>query len=58
MSPLVTLDQLWQLAHTWYSTRLSADSRRPGPGEMVSIFATIGLEGDFWDPRADAFSQE
>ncbi len=54
--PLVDLAQLWQLAVTWYATRLSADARRPAPGEMVSIFAGIGLEGPFWDPAADHWS--
>ena len=34
---------------------LTVESRRPGPDEMVSIFASIGLEGSFWDPRADRF---
>lgn len=53
--PLVTMGQLWELAVTWYSTRLDAESRRPGPTEMVQIFQGLGLEGDFWDPRADGF---
>jgi hypothetical protein len=53
LRPLVTLQQLWILAVTWYGSRLTIDSRRPGPDEMVSIFASIGLEGPFWDPKAD-----
>ncbi len=53
--PIIDLDQLWQLSTTWYGNRLTIDSRRPGPNEMVSIFATIGLEGPFWDPQADIF---
>jgi hypothetical protein len=53
--PIIDLDQLWQLADTWYGNRLTVDSRRPGPDEMVSIFAAIGLEGPFWDPQADIF---
>ena len=55
LRPLVTIDQLWTLATTWYSTRLQADSRRPQPDEMRQIFTGIGLEGDFWDPKADTF---
>ena len=55
MNPLVTLDQLWEMAVTWYSTRLQADSRRPKPDEVCKIFAGIGLQGDFWDPRSDNF---
>jgi len=53
--PLVTMDQLWELATTWYSTRLQEDSRRPKPDEMRKIFASIGLQGDFWDPQFDNF---
>ena len=55
MRPLVTIDQLWALATTWYSTRLQEVSRRPNPDEMRGIFAGLGLNGDFWDPRADRF---
>ena len=51
--PFVTIPQLWALSTTWYSSRLEADSRRPKPDEMRSIFAGIGLRGDFWDPLAD-----
>lgn len=53
--PVVRMDQLWQLATTWYATRLEPDARRPGPDEMRSIFERIGLGGDFWDPLADNF---
>ena len=51
--PLVSLDQLWFLAKTWYENRLTVDSRRPAPEEMGRIFARIGLTGPFWDPTAD-----
>ena len=54
--PLVSLDQLWQLAMTWYSNRLTIESRRPGPDEMVKIFSEIGLEGSFWDPKSDQWA--
>jgi len=51
--PLVSLDQLWRLAVVWYENRLTVESRRPGPDEMVSVFGSMGLTGPFWDPRAD-----
>lgn len=54
--PIVRMDQLWRLAVTWYATRLELVSRRPAATEMRSIFASIGLEGDFWDPTADTFA--
>ncbi len=50
------MDQLWGLADAWYSTRLLPESRRPDPEEMVRIFADLGLDDPFWDPRADSFS--
>jgi hypothetical protein len=53
--PTVRMEQLWQLAVTWYATRLEPDSRRPGPSEMRGIFSGLGLYGDFWDPQSDAF---
>ncbi len=55
--PLVTVPQLWQLAAAWYSTRLEANARRPGPDEIRAIFAKIGLADPFWDPQADTFAQ-
>ena len=55
--PMINLDQLWYLALTWYGNRLTVDSRRPGPDEMVGIFARIGLEGPFWDPKADQWGE-
>ena len=53
--PLVSLPQLWELAVEWYANRLSSSARRPGPEEMRAIFARVGLEGPFWDPRSDHF---
>ncbi len=55
LRPLVSIPQLWTLATTWYATRLQENSRRPQPTEMRSIFAGLGLEGDFWDPTSDYF---
>ena len=54
--PIVSMDQLWALAKTWYATRLQPDSRRPQPKEMREIFAGIGLNDPFWDPEADSFT--
>jgi hypothetical protein len=51
--PLVNLEQLWQLALHWYANRLTIESRRPAPDEIVSIFASLGLTGAFWDPKSD-----
>ncbi len=51
--PMIHLDQLWNLSVTWYGNRLTVDSRRPAPDEMVEIFAKIGLKGPFWNPKAE-----
>jgi hypothetical protein len=53
--PLVSLSQLWSLAQAWYHDRLSPSAQRPGPDEMRTIFARIGLEGPFWDAQSDRF---
>jgi len=53
--PIVSMRQLWGLATAWYSTRLEANARRPGPPEMREIFARLGLTESFWDPQADTF---
>jgi hypothetical protein len=53
--PLVTTDQLWKMATTWYSTRLEKVSRRPQADEIRGIFSAIGLDDEFWDPRSDRF---
>ena len=55
LRPLVSITQLWALAKAWYATRLQGDSRRPQPDEVRGIFAGLGLDSDFWDPRSDAF---
>jgi hypothetical protein len=51
--PLIDMNQLWQLAVQWYANRITVDSRRPAPGEIVGIFSAIGLDEPFWDPQAD-----
>jgi hypothetical protein len=53
--PIVSLEQLWKLAVAWYENRMSPDARRPQPEEVRRIFAGIGLQGPFWDPRSDEF---
>jgi len=53
--PTATLPQLWQLAVAWYSSRLSAEARRPDSNEIRQIFTRIGLTDTFWDPRTDQF---
>jgi hypothetical protein len=52
-NPLVNGRQLWWMAKIWYGSRLETDYQRPAVGEVASIFASIGLDGPFWDPMAD-----
>ena len=51
--PVVALPQLWQLSIVWYGNRLDPDPPRRTPDDMRRIFASVGLEGPFWDPEAD-----
>ena len=56
--PLVSLEQLWQLSLAWYESRMTIESRRPDASEMVEIFASVGLEGEFWNPKSDQWRKE
>jgi hypothetical protein len=47
-NPLVSLDQLWQLALAWYSNRLTPEARRPMGAEIREIFNRLGLTDPFW----------
>ncbi|MGH7496850.1 MAG: hypothetical protein ACREOO_31260 [bacterium] len=58
MRPIISLEQLWRLAVTWYENRLTIESRRPAPDEMVQIFFGIGLEGPFWNPKTDQWTAQ
>lgn len=51
--PIINLEQLWQLAVIWYANRLTIESRRPAPDEMVGIFKDLGLTGSFWNPTSN-----
>ena len=55
--PLVSLEQLWQLSVAWYANRLTIESRRPDADEMVGIFASVGLDDPFWNPKADQWKK-
>ena len=45
---LLSLEQQWQLASTWYRGRLAREWRRRTPEEAQRIFEDVGLQGDFW----------
>lgn len=53
LRPRVRMDQLWKMSTTWYGTRLEAISARPKAEAIRGIFASIGLDDDFWDPLAE-----
>jgi hypothetical protein len=46
--PIVSLEQLWQLAVAWYSNRLTPEARRPVGAEIRAIFDGLGLTDPFW----------
>ena len=45
---LLTLEQLWGLASTWYRDRLEPGWRRRTADEAEEVFASLGLTGEFW----------
>jgi hypothetical protein len=49
---LLTAEQLWDLARTWYSNRLEPSWRRRTAEEAQAVFERIGLTWPFWDLRA------
>ena len=53
--PLVTLPQLWRLSVMWYGQRLDPNPPRRHAEDVRQIFASVGLQGPFWDPDSDVF---
>ena len=47
----MTPDQMWRLAHAWFTDKLKPDWRRHTVDEAEAVFASIGLTGDFWRLR-------
>jgi hypothetical protein len=45
---VVSLDQAWELAKVWYHDRMDPGWRRKPLAEAQSVFAEIGLDGEFW----------
>ncbi len=45
---ILSLEQTWGLADAWYANRLAPDWRRRTPDEAETLFAELGLEGEFW----------
>ena len=45
---LFSTEQMWRLARSWYADRLAPEWRRRTRQEAETLFAEIGLRGDFW----------
>ncbi len=45
---LMTPQQMWRLADTWYHDRDDPSWRRRSAEEAEEVFAETGLKGDFW----------
>jgi hypothetical protein len=41
----------WRLARVWYGDKLEPDWRRHSLEEAETLFADLGLAGDFWRLR-------
>jgi len=44
----LSLQQGWKLAQLWYGDRLKPRWQPMTSGEAQSVFAEVGLLGDFW----------
>ena len=44
----MSVQQQWDLARAWYGGRLDSDWRRRSPEEAQAVFASVGLEDEFW----------
>ncbi len=49
---IISLEQQWKLAKTWYADRMTPNWQRKTPGEIKSVFAQLGLGGGFWKIEA------
>jgi len=45
---VMTPEQMWRLADTWYRDRDDPAWRRRSAEEAEEVFAQIGLTGEFW----------
>lgn len=46
---LVPLEQVWQLARTWYTNPLDRAWRPRTRDESQAVLASAGLTGPFWE---------
>lgn len=40
---------VFALGHQWYSGRFDPDWERPEVDDVVSMFSSLGLVGEFWE---------
>ena len=45
---VLSLEQTWNLAREWYHDRLDPAWRRRTKEETRRLFASLGLDGEFW----------
>jgi hypothetical protein len=48
---MLSVQQLWALARSWYADRLDPTWRRRTAEEADAAFADVGLTGEFWRLR-------
>jgi hypothetical protein len=48
----MTVEQQWELAHTWYRDRDRPEWVRRTPEKAQQVFERVGLTGDFWRLQA------
>lgn len=52
LGAVLPLDLAWRLAQAWFSEDRGAPSwKRPSLEQVESLFASLGLQGEFWRLR-------
>lgn len=46
---IVDVQTIYELGHRWYSSRFDPGWERSAGDDVVSMFASLGLTGPFWE---------
>jgi hypothetical protein len=48
---IISLEQQWKLARSWYADRLDMEWRRKTTEEIELLWKELGFTSSFWDVR-------
>jgi hypothetical protein len=46
---VISLEQQWKLAQSWYADRMEFEWRRKTPEEIDTLWRKLGFTSPFWD---------